>query len=59
MIGFEARISGPSLETDFFYHRQTDSYTESRIEACCALPKKGAILELLKETKYVPNVSHD
>ena len=38
MIGFEARISGPSLEPDFFVSHPA-GHTELRIEACYALPK--------------------
>ena len=38
-IEFEARILGPSLETNFFVILHTYIVTESRVEACCALPK--------------------
>ena len=38
MIGFEARSSEPSLETNFFLIH-TYRMTESRMEACYALPK--------------------
>ena len=50
MIGFEASISGLSLETKFFLpqtHRQTHKHTESCMEVALP-PKKGEQLLILK-----------